>query len=153
MLAADSSACTCIAVDLERALPNADGAFVGTLLERREPPPKPIQSSADPITLVFRVENVYKGEIENRIEVVTVRDGASCGVAAAVGQRVGLLLDREGGTWRGNLCGQVDPSDFLALTDVDDNSLPDVNWGGYVVGTLVLAGGAFFLIRRLRRAG
>jgi hypothetical protein len=46
----------------------------------------------------------------------------------------------------------VEPAAFLALTDVDDNALPAVNWGGYVVGTVVLAAGAFFLVRRLRRA-
>ena len=145
-----ASACSCLPVNLERDLPRAAGAFVGALLERREPPPKPIQSSGDPVTLVFRVENVYKGDIENRVEVVTARDGASCGIEAAVGQRVGLLLDRDGDTWRGGLCGQVEPSAFLALTDVDDNTLPEINWGGYVVGTLVLAAGAFFLVRRLR---
>jgi hypothetical protein len=147
---AAASACTCMPVDLERDLPRADGAFVGTLLERREPPPKPIQSSGDPVMLVFRVEQVYKGDIENRVEVVTARDGASCGIEAQVGDRVGLLLDRDGDKWRGGLCGQVEPSAFLALTDVDDNTLPEINWGGYVVGTLVLGAGAFFLLRRLR---
>jgi hypothetical protein len=149
--ASDVLACTCVPVDLERDLPRADGAFVGTLLERREPPPAVIQSSADPVTLVFRVEQVYKGDIENRVEVVTARDSVSCGVGAAVGQRTGLLLEREGGIWRSSLCSQVEPAAFLELTDVDDNSLPAVNWGGYVVGTLVLAAGTFFLVRRLRR--
>jgi hypothetical protein len=121
------------------------------VLERREPPAAAIQSSADPVTLVFRVEQVYQGELENRVQVVTARDGASCGLAANVGDRVGLLLERDGAVWRSGLCSQVDPAGFLELTDVDDNSLPAINWGGYVVGTLVLAAGAFFLVRRLRR--
>jgi hypothetical protein len=149
--ASDASACSCVPVNLERDLPRADGAFVGTLLERREPPPAAVQSSADPVTLVFRVEQVYKGDIENRIEVVTARDGASCGLEVGVGQRVGLLLDRDGDAWRSGLCSQVDPAEFLELTDVDDNSLPAINWGGYLVGTLVLGAGTFFLVRRLRR--
>lgn len=147
----DAGACSCLPIDLARDLPRADGAFVGTLLERREPPPTAVQSSADPVTLVFRVEQVYKGDIENRVEVVTARDGASCGLEVGIGQRIGLLLERDGGTWRSGLCSQVDPAVFLELTDVDDNSLPAVNWGGYVVGLLVLGAGSFFLVRRLRR--
>jgi hypothetical protein len=147
----DVLACSCLPVDIARDLPRADGAFVGTVLERREPPPAAVQSSADPVTLVFRVEQVYKGDIANRVEVVTARDSASCGLAVGVGQRIGLLLDRDGDTWRSGLCSQVDPAAFLELTDVDDNSLPPINWGGYVVGVLILGAGTFFLLRRLRR--
>ena len=55
-------ACTCAPVVLERDLPRADGAFVGTVLERQE--------AADDVTLLFRVEQVYKGDIANRVEVV-----------------------------------------------------------------------------------
>ncbi|HUQ23347.1 MAG TPA: hypothetical protein VM049_10090, partial [Gaiellaceae bacterium] len=80
--------------------------------------------------LLFRVEQVYKGEIENRIEVETSRDGGTCGLEVAIGQRVGLLLDRDGELWRSNLCSQVDPVAFLELTDVKDNELPPLNWGG-----------------------
>ncbi|MGH3071849.1 MAG: hypothetical protein ACRDNB_06215, partial [Gaiellaceae bacterium] len=149
--AADASACTCIPPDLERDLPRADGAFVGTVLERREPPPAAVQSSAGPVTLLFRVEQAYKGDIDGRIEVVTARDGASCGLAARVGDRVGLLLDREGGEWHSSLCSQVDPADFLELTDVEDNELPTINWGGYVVGFAVLGIAALLLLRRRRR--
>lgn len=149
--AADAHACTCGPVDLEQALPSADGAIIGTLLERREPAPTPIQSSADPVTLVFRVEQVYKGDVDSRLEVVTARDGASCGLEVAVGERVGLLLDRDGSSWRSGLCSQVDPADFLALTNVEDNTLPPVNWGGIVVGVLVLGLGGLVLLRRTRR--
>jgi LPXTG-motif cell wall-anchored protein len=34
---------------------------------------------------------------------------------------------------------------------VEDNSLPAINWGGYVVGFLVLGVAAFLLVRRRRR--
>jgi hypothetical protein len=151
VLAAEASACSCAPPDLERDLPRADGAFIGTLLERREPPPATIQASDDPVTLVFRVEQVYKGDIDTRVEVVTSRDGASCGLGTAVGERVGLLLDRERGVWRGGLCGQVDPADFLALTNVEDNVFPSVNWGGIAVGLFVLGIGGLLLVRRTRR--
>jgi hypothetical protein len=142
-LAADALACSCAPVDLVRDLPLADGAFIGTVLERRV--------EGQTATYRFRVEQVYKGDIENRVDIVTPADGAACGVEAAVGQRVGLLLTRRGGAWRSSLCAQVDPAAFLELTDVEDNTLPPMNWGGIVVGVLVLGGGTFFLVRRLRR--
>ncbi len=67
-----------------------------------------------------------------------------------VDQRVGLLLAREGGKWQSSLCSQVEPSAFLALTNVEE-STPPINWGGIVVGVLVLGAGTFFLVRKLRR--
>jgi hypothetical protein len=142
-VAGDALACTCVPVDLARDLPRADGAVVGTVLQRH--------SSAAERRYLLRVEQVYKGDINNRIEVVTAANGAACGLELAIGQRVGLLLDRSGGAWRSGICSQVDPSEFLELTDVKDNELPAINVGGYVVGFLVLVAGAFFLVRRVRR--
>ncbi len=142
VLAAEAYACSCLPVDLERDLPTADGAMIGTVLERT--------ASGDTATYLFRVEQVYKGDVDSRAEVVTSADGASCGLELGVGERIGLLLMREGGEWRSGLCSQVDPADFLALTNVEDNSLPPFNWGGIVIGTLVLAAGLFFLVRKTR---
>ena len=132
-------------MDLERDLPGADGAVVGTVLERSE--------AGATARYLLRVEQVYKGEINNRVEVVTAADGAACGLEARVGDRLGLLLDRVGGEWRSGLCSQVDPDEFLELTDVEDNTLPEINVGGYVVGFVVLALAAWLLFRRRRRYG
>ncbi|HWL33843.1 MAG TPA: hypothetical protein VNP89_09590 [Gaiellaceae bacterium] len=140
--AAEAYACTCRPVDLERDLPAADGAMIGTVLERRV--------NGDAATYRFRVEQVYKGDVESRADVVSPSGGAACGLELAVGQRVGLLLTRDGDVWRSSLCSQVDPADFLALTNVEDNSLPPFNWGGIVVGVLVLGVGLFFLVRKAR---
>ncbi|HEX4929610.1 MAG TPA: hypothetical protein VFV62_02795, partial [Gaiellaceae bacterium] len=142
-LAGDALACTCAPVDLARDLPRADGAFIGTLLERDD--------REATSTLLFRVEQVYKGDISNRVEVETARGGAACGIETPVGERIGLLLERDGGAWSSSLCSQVDPAAFLELADVQDNQLPPVNWGGIVVGALILLAGAYFLLRRLRR--
>jgi hypothetical protein len=142
VLAAEAYACSCRPVDLERDLPTADGAIIGTVLDRR--------TTEASVLLLFRVEQTYKGDIDNRVEVETSRDGASCGLELPVGERVGLLLDRDGELWRANLCSQVDPAEFLALANVEDNSLPPFNWGGIVVGVLVLAAGSFFLVRKAR---
>ena len=140
--AADASACSCRPVDLQRDLPAADGAIIGAVLER--------SISGDTATYLFRVEQVYKGEIENRVEVVTPAGGAACGLELAVGDRAGLLLTRDGNVWRSGLCSQVDPADFLAQTNVEDNALPPIIWGGIVVGVLVLGAGVFFLVRKSR---
>jgi hypothetical protein len=140
--AAEAYACSCAPVDLERDLPVADGAMIGTVLERAV--------SGGTATYLFRVEQIYKGDVESRAEVVTPASGASCGLEVGVGERVGLLLTREGDEWRSGLCSQVDPADFLALTEVEDNALPEFNWGGIVVGVLVLAAGSFFLVRKAR---
>ncbi len=140
--AADAFACSCRPVDLERDLPLADAAMIGTVLERT------VDGST--ATYRFRVEQVYKGDVDSRAEVVTPASGAACGLEAQVGDRLGLLLTREGNTWTSGLCSQADPADFLALTEVEDNALPEFNWGGIVVGILVLGAGAFFLVRRLR---
>jgi hypothetical protein len=137
---ADAFACTCLRVDLVRDLPRAEGAFVGTVLERNVQGRKAVY--------LFRVEQVYKGDIENRIEVASPGNSAACGLELAVDQRIGLLLTRKGGAWQSNLCSEVDPSAFLALTNVKDT--PPINWGGVVVGVLVLGAGGFFLVRKLR---
>ena len=142
VLAAEAYACSCRPVDLQRDLPKADGAIIGTVLER--------SVSGQTATYRFRVEQIYKGDVETRAEVVTPAGGAACGLELAVGDRVGLLLERDGGAWRSGLCSQVDPADFLALTNVEDNALPPINWGGIVVGALVLGAGTFFLIRKAR---
>ena len=142
-LAGDALACTCAPVDLVRDLPRADGAFIGTLLERHD--------REATSTLSFRVEQVYKGDIANRVEIETARGGAACGIDAPVGERLGLLLERKDGAWHSSLCSQVDPAEFLELTDVEDNAFPPVNWGGVVVGVLILLAGAWLLLRRVRR--
>ena len=142
-LAGDALACTCAPVVLARDLPRADGAFIGTLLER--------QDREATSTLLFRVEQVYKGDISNRVEVESARGGAACGIEAPVGERIGLLVERQGGVWSSRLCAQVDPAAFLELTDVEDNSLPPMYWGGIVVGVLILLAGVWFLVRRIRR--
>jgi hypothetical protein len=142
VFAVDAYACTCLPVDLERDLPKADGAMIGTVLER--------SVSGGTAGYRFRVEQIYKGDVEDRAVVFSAADGGACGLELAVGQRVGLLLTRDGDVWRSSLCQQVDPADFLALTKVQDNALPSFNWGGIAVGVLVLGLGILALLRKRR---
>ena len=67
--AAEAYACSCRPVDLGD-LPAADGAMIGTVLERTV--------SGEIATYLFRVEQVYKGDVDSRAEVVTAANGAAC---------------------------------------------------------------------------
>jgi hypothetical protein len=64
--------------------------------------------------LTFRVERAVKGRIGATVEVTTANNGAACGIETSVGQRIGLFLLREGGSWMGHLCWQVAAEDLLA---------------------------------------
>ena len=147
-------ACSCVPPDAKRDLPRADAAFVGTLLFKDDE--RPGQA-----TYVFAVERVVKGTLGSRVQVRSGADGASCGFEEGDSPELGLLLDRDGEVWRSGLCSQVPPAELLAagkaagLDDYspldEEQSPPRVNWGGIVVGVVVLALGAFLLVRRLRK--
>ena len=113
--AAPAAACSCVAgvSDAEQAA-NADAVFVGKLVDRREPPQRPVMSSSDPAVLTFQVSRVYKGMVGERQEIVTAQSGASCGLEL-VGEGPFLVfgqLDSGGfghavdpGQYAANLCG------------------------------------------------
>jgi hypothetical protein len=148
-------ACSCVPVDAGRDLPRADAAFVGTLLFKADEQP----SEA---TYVFAVERVVKGTLGSRVQIRSGAGGASCGFEVGQNQKVGLLLDRDGEVWRSGLCSQVPPAELLAAGKAaghedyspidEEQSPPRVNWGGIVIGLLVLGLGGFLLVRRLRRS-
>ena len=99
-------ACSCALPDPRAALAQADGAFVGTLVDRRE---------GDQATvLTFSVERALKGAIGRTVEVSTASNSAACGIEVRTGTRVGLVLERRGGAWHGYLCWQFAPEELLA---------------------------------------
>jgi hypothetical protein len=98
-------------------LARANGAFVGVYLGRRPlNPPAPTHSSADPYLYKFRVERRLKGTFGKTVEVLSARDGASCGLEVVRGQRVGLLLRRVKGRWESNLCSQRSAGFFRGIS-------------------------------------
>jgi hypothetical protein len=102
----DGRACSCALPDARAALAQAEGAFVGRLESRRDTDRQAV--------LTFSVERALKGPIGATIDVRTAANGAACGIEVPVGTRVGLVLDRRGGSWRGSLCWQSDPEELLA---------------------------------------
>ena len=106
---APARACSCAEMDLGSVLPDSDGAFVGTFVDRSE-----ISDQLAAIT--FDVERVVKGQFGQRAIVRTNAYGASCGLEFLDGPRIGLLLDRASdGVWESSLCQQVPPGDLLAI--------------------------------------
>ncbi|MEP7334811.1 MAG: hypothetical protein ABI717_03430 [Actinomycetota bacterium] len=114
---AEASACSCIPWGKPKAeLARSNGAFVGVYLGRRPlHAPGPVFSSADPYLYKFRVERHLKGTLGKTVEVLSAREGASCGLEVVRGQRVGLLLRRVKGRWESNLCSQRSAGFFRGI--------------------------------------
>ena len=142
-LSGQALAATCEPAPPRVKLEAADAAFVGRL-ERTVR----VADVRDRIDYVFLVDQVVKGELDRR---VTVRSGVgrdALGFSVERDVATGILLNREGGVWLGGLCGQVTSSELVEATR-DEEQI--VNWGGIVIGLLVLGGGAYFLRRKLLR--
>ena len=82
-------ACSCAGgiTDID-ALSYADAAFTGTVLSVSEPARTGgVMSSGDPVTVVFGVDEVFKGEVHATDYVTTAAEGASCGTEFGLGGR------------------------------------------------------------------
>ena len=131
-----ASACSCAEVDLAVRLPDADGAFVGTFVDRS-------QISDQLASITFDVERVVKGDFGPRAILRTNAYGASCGLEFLGGPRIGLLLDRASdGVWESSLCQQVPPTALLAEAGSDHPPDPEVAAvsAGWSLGSKGLAG-------------
>ncbi len=143
MLVGPALGATCAPAPARVKLDAADAAFVGRL-ERTAA----IPGRRDRIDYVFVVDQVVKGDLGRRVSVRSGVGREALGFSLERDVASGILLNREGGTWLGGLCGQVTPSELVEATRGDEQI---VNWGGVVVGLLVLGAGAYFLRRKLRR--
>jgi hypothetical protein len=100
------------------------------------------------LVYVFSVDSVVKGELAERVEVRSPASGAACGFELEREEASGILLHRDGGGWVGGLCGQIAVGELIEAAESTETKL--VNWGGIVVGSAVLALGAFLVWRRLQ---
>ena len=98
-------ACSCALPDPRAALAQADGAFVGTLVSRRD--------GGQTTVLTFSVEKALKGRIGKTVDVSTASNSAACGIEVQTGTRVGLVLERRAGSWHGFLCWEFAPEELL----------------------------------------
>jgi hypothetical protein len=152
---APARACSCAEMDLGPRLSEADGAFVGTYVDR-----DPLSDGRAAWTFV--VERVVKGPFGPTAIVRTSGSGASCGIEL-YDPRAGLLLDRaKDGVWESSLCQLVPPNQLLALaqnTHPPDSTIAPIGTGWGIeskvsLGVLVAAATALlvFFARRRRAA-
>jgi len=83
----ESSACSCIIQSTNEALENSVAVFSGKVTKITEDHPTwPIISTADPVTVEFQVDRVWKGPSEKTIKVTTVSDEGACGYGFEMGK-------------------------------------------------------------------
>jgi hypothetical protein len=126
-------------------LDSADAAFVGRLVDSAR---APTFEGAPELRHTFVVDGVVKGDLPRRIEVLSPSGGPACGFELQRDEATGILLRRRGGEWTGGLCGQIAVGELLEASEQTEERL--VNWGGLVVGSLIVALGAWLVWRRLR---
>jgi hypothetical protein len=80
VLATPAHACSCAMASEAEYFRHADVVFTGALIDRREPPWRPVMSSEDPAILTFEVSRVHRGEARRWQMVETAVLGASCGL-------------------------------------------------------------------------
>ena len=136
--------CSCATGDPRTALAGSNSAFVGKLVQRENPSPTPgpggVYSSGQDVTYTFAVERSVKGDLGTRVDVEAAASGASCGIEARLGERIGLLLYRDGDQWKSGLCSQMDPDVLIKAAE----PLPAPNGSGPV---RFLVGGRFGGVR------
>jgi hypothetical protein len=103
----------------------------------------------DRLDYVFLVDQVVKGKLEREVRVRSGIGAAGLGFSVRRDEATGILLNRDQGLWFGGVCGQVTAGELVEATRAEDVAI--VNWGGIVVGVLVLGAGLYFCIRQLRR--
>jgi hypothetical protein len=84
----------------------ADVIVTGTLIDMKDPPQKPIMSSAAPITYTVQVRRTFKGEPRSELQFTSAMSGASCGLEdMEVDRRYTFFLDTGKQGMTATLCG------------------------------------------------
>ena len=89
-------ACSCAVASVPQQVQAASAVFAGVAEDARE--------EADDLVARFRVERVYKGMPDDRLDVRTPRDGAACGVPFVAGRSYAVFVRDEGGAVTTNVC-------------------------------------------------
>jgi hypothetical protein len=102
-------ACSCAPPEIERWVAEADGAFIGTWVDRSV-----VGGGSAAVT--FRVERVLKGSFGPKAIVRTYEQSSACGLELLGSRRTGLLLRRAADrVWESDLCSMVSPEELLVI--------------------------------------
>ncbi len=139
-----AGAATCAPAPDRAKLDAADAAFVGRLTGT-----EPVPGQPGNLDYVFTVDQVVKGDLPRTL---TVRSGVGpdeLGFSLERDTATGILLNRDRGLWFGGRCGQISVGALAQATREENVRL--VNWGGVLLGTLVVVTGLVLLLRKARR--
>ncbi len=120
LTAMPATACSCVESTPAQAFDRADLVFVGVATEMKVRSGLFGQSSIDPTTVVFTVNEVWKGPRQESITIKTVRSEVSCGFEFAIGVRY-LVYARDGQT---GLCDRT----ALAVRSQEDLAALGEGW-------------------------
>lgn len=137
-------ACSCASLRREQLLATSDLVFVGTVLSARDPHAGAASLvGTDPLSWTFAVERLDKGPRSPRIEVLSPRDPAACGVPFSVGQRYEVFAQRAGAGWQTGLCSGTNVVDAKTTAGAPTD-LP--SWGWRAGGVVALGALASLLV-------
>jgi len=103
-------ACSCApSPSVAASVSSAVAVFSGKVM-KVDAPQGQVVSSADPVTVTFAVQKVWKGAAEPQLVVITALDSASCGYNFELGQEYLVYADRNEGPGAAlsvNLCSRT----------------------------------------------
>lgn len=104
--AVPARACQCAPGDPRDQFEAAEGAMVGTVLSRRPAENRDV--------LTFRVDEAFKGELGETVDVYTSSQETACGLGVQEGDQLGLLMSyaETEGTWGASSCDAMAPDEL-----------------------------------------
>ncbi|WP_342598344.1 hypothetical protein MHB48_12260 [Psychrobacillus sp. FSL H8-0483] len=118
----NSFACSCMQPDTAQAeLDRSAAVFSGKVVDMVDVNKNnSIQSSADPIAVLFEVKETWKGLDQTQVIIYTERDSASCGYEFTLDQQYLVYANETDGELRTGLCSRTTP---LLTADMDLDEL------------------------------
>lgn len=116
-----ASACSCVEPDVPRAaLAKATAVFSGIVVSMDYRYSGPVQSSADPVTVTFRVDEVWKGPEKAFLSISTAISSVSCGYEFHLGESYLVYASGPEDHLEVSLCSRTKPK---AMADDDFEAL------------------------------
>ena len=102
--------------ELERSSAVFSGEVIGIVDKNKN---GYLKSSADPIAVLFEVEETWKGVTQSQVLVYTERDEASCGYQFALNTKYLVYAYESEGSFKTSYCSKTTPL-TLAVDDMDE---------------------------------
>ncbi len=137
---ASAATLACPNLTVAQRLDEADVSFVGSIVDERP--------AGDERLITFDVDKAVKGDLPDQVVVVSEPLVDADGNAVGGDRDVGVFAQLEGGTYRTDSCGLVDPSLLLEAADEPRGGAIKL-----LVGFAFLAAVLTYALVRLRRRG